>query len=402
MNSLPMVAFLGDQKIAWALDEDLLWIRKACLDQIQETPVFRAATVISAWWPAVVACHPWELENKRVICFADNPPSFYLTVPGFLEAASRVDLWVARSREAASQFQAIGLPVARAPYCADPEVFKPLAIRASIRQELGIPGESFVIGNFHRDSEGADLSRPKLQKGPDRFLEVARGLFKTRPNLRVLLAGPRRHWLRQALAQSGIPCTFAGTITEEDDYPLNILGRDRLNQLYHALDMCVISSRWEGGPYSVLEALFSGCPVISTPVGTARDVLPPELIFRTPEEAVRIVESGLPAESIRHLRKAALQSHTLPALKSALAPMVESLSQTRPDPLLCAKSLAGRVLAKAGFKPRFLPRKLTDLRNILEAVQEEGPSAGETPVEFSLGMREALIQTARHWRTLSR
>ena len=316
---IPCIHLAGWQKIAWALDEDLRWARAALEGSVVFTSLPRARIVLAAWWPAIEAIGAAALRGKTVVCFADNPPAFYLTRPGFAGVAGRVDLWIARSREAFHQFQALGMPVARSPYGVDPQVFRPLDASA-IRQEWEIPGDAFVIGNFHRDSEGSDLSRPKVQKGPDVFLEIARELHRRVPRTMVLLAGPRRHWLLGKLETAGVPVRFAGQKPgTTDDYERNILDRPALNRLYQALDVCVVSSRWEGGPYSVLEAVLAGRPVISTPVGIARDLLPAACLYEAPAEAADLLERHSAAGSlIAPDRQQVLSQHSLEALQASL------------------------------------------------------------------------------------
>jgi len=282
------VHLAGGQKVKWALDEDLRWAQAALEGAVKFTSLPAARIVHAAWWPALTAIGKEALRGKTALCFADNPPAFYLTQPGFPEAMELVDIWIARSREALAQFQSLGLRAELAPYCVDPAIFHPEKMNRSAH---GIPEGAFVIGNFHRDTEGSDLAKPKAQKGPDLFLDIARELHRRVPETFVLLAGPRRHWLRQHLAQAGVPFRFVGQDCVDDDYTINILDRPSLNRLYQLLDVCVVSSRWEGGPYSVLEAAFAGRPIISTPVGIARDVLPSSCLFRSAEEAVALLES---------------------------------------------------------------------------------------------------------------
>ena len=285
------VHLAGGQKVAWALDEDLRWVRRALGDRCRWSTLPPARIVHAAWPAAVNVIPPRALRGKTVVCQADNPPAFYLGTDGFAAAAGRVDLWIARSGEALCQFHLLGLPAVLVPYCVDPSVFRRLQDREAIRRSLGIGPEAFVIGNFHRDSEGADLTRPKMQKGADIFFEIARELARRVPQTTVLLAGPRRHWLLNALRSAGIEVIFAGREPgNADDYTRNILSRERLNELYQALDVCVVSSRWEGGPYSVLEALAAGASVISSPVGTARDVLPDACKFHSVSRAVDLLE----------------------------------------------------------------------------------------------------------------
>lgn len=284
------VHFAGGERVKWALDEDLRHAKEALGNDAVFTGLPAARIVHFAWWLGVLTSGRQALAGKTVVCFADNPPSFYLTQPQFLSAARRVDLWVARTREAHAQFRTLGLPVAQAPYCVDEDVFRPLPDRESLRAQIDLPRDAFVIGNFHRDSDGSNLASPKRQKGADIFLAIAKRLHARLPRTMVLLAGPRRHWLRTELSAAGVPCRFVGAVQDDDDYAVNILPRTRLNELYQALDVCVISSRWEGGPHSTLEALFAGRPVISTPVGISRDCLPGGCLFQTVDEAVSKLE----------------------------------------------------------------------------------------------------------------
>ena len=304
--------FTSGEKIKWALDEDLRMAQESLGDNVVSCSLPPARIVHSAWWPHVMSYGPAALRDKHVICFADNPPSFYLTQPGFVSAARRVDLWIARTREALAQFQILGLPAVSAPYCVDQSIFRPVEAGAALRESLNIPANAFVIGNFHRDSEGNNLSRPKRQKGPDVLIEIARQLYQRLPELIVLLAGPRRHYLKVELEKAGIPFRlFTNVPVEEtDDYEANILSRAKLNELYQLLDVCVVSSRWEGGPHSLLEALFAGRPVISTPVGIARDILPEECLFRTPAEAADLLAA--------HAKDGTLRAPTVQAQEKAL------------------------------------------------------------------------------------
>ena len=43
-----------------------------------------------------------------------------------------------------------------------------------------------------------------------------------------------------------------------------------INELYNLLDLYVVSSRFEGGPQSILECGITKTPIISTNVGIAK------------------------------------------------------------------------------------------------------------------------------------
>jgi glycosyltransferase involved in cell wall biosynthesis len=64
---------------------------------------------------------------------------------------------------------------------------------------------------------------------------------------------------------------------------------------YPRADLVVISSEREGFPYVLIESLLAGCPVISSPVSGAADVLPPQAL--SPDHQVtsltRLISSAL-------------------------------------------------------------------------------------------------------------
>lgn len=153
--------------------------------------------------------------------------------------------------------------------------------RAEIRHKLGLPSDRLIIGSFQKDGSGwGEGDEPKLEKGPDIFCAAARELVKRFP-IHVLLTGPARGYVKKQLAAAGIPFTHHFL----DDYK-------EIGKYYSALDAYIISSREEGGPRAVLEAMAAGVPLVSTRVGMAPDVIiDGENGFLTDIEAVaQIVE----------------------------------------------------------------------------------------------------------------
>ena len=218
--------------------------------------------------------------------------------------------------------------------------------RCGIRSNLGFKEDDFVVGNFHRDSLERDLSLPKAQKGPDLFVELVDQARKLIPNLKVLLAGPRRHWLRGELGRRNISFVFSGKVLEGDDFSVNVLRRGELNRLYAALDCVLISSRWEGGPYAALEALISGRPVISTRVGMSSDLLPERLFSTTGEGADLLARIAKGRGEVTSLREKALVSHSSDALGDALLAAYEGFPEKPSNALSVAKTVSSLVLAR--------------------------------------------------------
>jgi glycosyltransferase involved in cell wall biosynthesis len=328
----------GSEGWGWALDEQQRLAREACTGVVDFSSLEEADVVHSVWWEAVAAIPPARLAGKRVLCNLDNPPSFLLTLPRFRCARQVVSCWVARGREARQQCEALGLPHHFVPYPFDTRAFFPIdrhdvTIRA-LRSRLGIPDGAYVIGNFHRDSEGADLTRPKVQKGADVFAEVARLLRERGHPVYVLLAGPRRHFLRARLTEYGVPHTFVGRVMDGDDLRHNVLPRLELNRLYALLDLCLVTSRWEGGPFSVAEAAAARCPIVSTPVGIALDFLEPCSLYEDIPQAVALIEQDIRERSLRATldpqHERALRCHGPEAVREGFRALYERLADFQP------------------------------------------------------------------------
>ena len=125
------------------------------------------------------------------------------------------------------------------------------------------------------------------------LLQIIATLCKKGYPIHVLLAGPRRHWIKARFREQGIPFTFVGREVSSDDNAFNILDPSTVNLLYQASDLHLITSRWEGGPRGVLEAAAAKTPVLCSPVGIARDMLEPASLFSCFDEAVDRIESDI-------------------------------------------------------------------------------------------------------------
>ena len=134
--------------------------------------------------------------------------------------------------------------------------------RREIRQELGISDQSVVVGSFQKDGEGwGEGLSPKLIKGPDIFLKAIEVLKTQVPNLFVILTGPARGFIKTGLEKLSIP------------YKHLFVDYSQIGKYYHALDVYLITSREEGGPKALLEAMASGVPLVTTRVGQAIDLV---------------------------------------------------------------------------------------------------------------------------------
>ena len=343
------VHFTPGDGMGWALDEDLRQIQVSLNGRVTACAAWDADVIHAPFWQNLEMVAPELLERAFVIAHADNPPFFYVKQPEFACGQRVVDLWIARSREAHEQFQALGLPVEHIPYTIDAETFFSISDKAALRREFGIPEGAYVIANFHRDTEGSDLRTPKLQKSPELLVTILRRLRDAGDSFHVLLAGPRRHWIRGQLRELGIPFTFVGEAgIEGDDFGINILTREKLNRLYNASDLYVVPSRWEGGPQSVMEAAASRCKVLSVPLGLARDILNSDSLFRSVGEAVNKIRGDIEARRLDRTLDGQFSrwqaSHTTETMASGLREVYEYLPERVSKPARRVSRLRGMFL----------------------------------------------------------
>jgi glycosyltransferase involved in cell wall biosynthesis len=132
----------------------------------------------------------------------------------------------------------------------------PPTAQTALRMRNGLVREDFVVGFLAKDTEGE-------RKGSDIFVAAVAEAGKHIPNLAVLTAGPQRSTLQNALESAGVKVIRVGYVIDPE----------RMPDLYNMLDAYVISSRIEGGPVTLLEAMSCGVPVVTTPVGLALDAV---------------------------------------------------------------------------------------------------------------------------------
>ena len=257
-------------------------------------------------------------------------------------------------------------------YAVDTGVFKPVTggedTKEAIRSKYEIPRNAFIISNFMRDSFGHDLLVPKDQKGTELLLEAGRCLAGLGVPVHYLLAGPRRHWIRQMLGRAGIPFTFAGRVTEEDDLASNIQPPEVIRKLYLASDVHLVTSRWEGGPRSVLEAAATKTPILSTPVGAAPDILEQKSLYRSVDEVVEQLLSHYRERSLDETVDAQFRiiqaKHTAAANAPLFRELYENVGRVKPY----------RIVKKWVERPSPPPSLVKRITDLAGAVMGRKPS----------------------------
>jgi glycosyltransferase involved in cell wall biosynthesis len=127
--------------------------------------------------------------------------------------------------------------------------------RAAGRGILAIPEGIPVVGT---------VAVFKPQKSPMDFVETARRVASAIPGSRFVMVGDgeMREATERAVAAIGLSNRFS------------FLGwRAEIPDLLAAFDVFLLTSRWEGLPKVVPQALIAGCPVVATAVDGTREIV---------------------------------------------------------------------------------------------------------------------------------
>ena len=259
---------VGD-RLGWSIDDDRARLvatarrlgygigSNALLRFLRERPVFQH-NHFSALQPRwLESSHRLGLSYFHGRPGTEGYPEFDRAYDALRRNASRIARVQVTHEEMRELVVGAGVPHER--------VFK-IPIGIDLEHFAAAPGRgrsSFVIGSFVKDGVGmGDGFEPKLLKGPDVFVAVVDRLRTGIPALSVVLTGPARGYVRRQLERLGVP------------YRHLVLGsRQELGRVYHDVDVCLVTSRQEGGPKAALEAMASGVPLVSTRVGQAAELV---------------------------------------------------------------------------------------------------------------------------------
>ncbi len=136
--------------------------------------------------------------------------------------------------------------------------------RRSARRALGVPDEGFRIGW---------VGRMTHEKGPDVMLQALALLGDAPVRLSMLGDAARRHQLQRRGEVLGVGgrTTWHGTVAEAASR-------------FPAFDVFVQSSRTEGTPIALFEAMAAGVPVVATSVGGVPHVVSPTEAILVPSD----------------------------------------------------------------------------------------------------------------------
>jgi glycosyltransferase involved in cell wall biosynthesis len=196
-----------------------------------------------------------------------------------IRSLGKFDAVIAVSIPLAERLVRTGVPGNRihvVPNAAPPPT-QPLT-RGAARLRLGIPPEVFMAGWVGRLSK---------EKGPDLFLEA---LARTEPKVHgiILGTGPAYGALRNLEQRRGLAgrVWWAGMVPDAAS-------------LFPAFDCFVLSSRTEGTPIVLFEAMAAGVPIVASAVGGVPDVVSAcEAVLTAPGNAaaLSVAMAGIAAD----------------------------------------------------------------------------------------------------------
>jgi glycosyltransferase involved in cell wall biosynthesis len=124
--------------------------------------------------------------------------------------------------------------------------------RRSVRRELGIPDDAWVV---------CTVGRLAPEKDQAMLVDAVAPLLDERRRLLIVGDGPERDALREQIARTG-----------KGSYVYMTGARSDVERILAASDAFALTSRTEGLPLVLLEAMATALPVISTAVGGIPDL----------------------------------------------------------------------------------------------------------------------------------
>jgi glycosyltransferase involved in cell wall biosynthesis len=161
-------------------------------------------------------------------------------------------------------------------------------------EELGIDFSQPIVGS---------IARLHRQKGIPYLLESAKQLSQEIPGIQFLIVGggPWKDRLTRLKSRLGLESTvhFLG---ERKDVP----------QLLSLFNVVVLSSLWEGLPYSLLEAGALGKPVVATDVNGVKEIITDGktgflVPAKSPEKLAEALRKVIEGKELAHRLGAALK-----------------------------------------------------------------------------------------------
>jgi len=172
------------------------------------------------------------------------------------------------------------------------------------------------------------VGRFDLRKGADVVLQAFRSALRHRPQLRLVFIGPDLG-LPAASGKTGfaqyVERLFPPELRDRVKYHGRMANRD-IAQLRVRCMVTVVPSRWENPGYTLLEAMFQGCPVVCTDAGGCPEIVAHDVTGRlarseNPEsyaaEILAIINDPAGAERLGQAARRYVLEHHAPSAAAA-------------------------------------------------------------------------------------
>jgi hypothetical protein len=142
----------------------------------------------------------------------------------------------------------------------DTQQFRPCqgSEQERLRAQFGIPTGAVSVGFSAKKS-----SDTHNRKGTDTLVRAVVELCRVRSDLVIVMIGPGWGEVVEQQARQGVKCISLPFLLERED----------VARVHRCLDVFWVTSRIEGGPVPLLEAMSSGTCCVTTPVGVVPDLV---------------------------------------------------------------------------------------------------------------------------------
>jgi glycosyltransferase involved in cell wall biosynthesis len=193
--------------------------------------------------------HGWTGHNRRDQCYYFFDKRLLARFPRLIAVSGEIAAELVRTGTRPDRIVTVLNGI-------DHRAFRREAHRvAAAREALGVPAGAFVIGS---------VGRLEPQKRFDVLIDAVGRVRATAPQVHLVIAGDGslRESLAVQIARRGLEgtCRLVGHL-------------DDVSRLHHGIDLFVQSSRYEGTPNAVLEAMALETPVVATNAGGTSELV---------------------------------------------------------------------------------------------------------------------------------
>lgn len=244
-----------DKYTTYIQDADVIWILSNYICDALPLEIYRKKKVITTIHHIV----PWKMDETRI--------NHYKKLDKITDIFHSI---CDKTTEELSKYTK--KKIITIPFWNNQNLYFNINKKQFLREKYKIDSNCYLIGSFQRDTEGSSIESgsflPKLEKGPDIFINAVKYYKSLYSNVKVLLTGRCRQYVMKELQKLGIIYIY-----------FEMVDNKTLNELYNCLDLYIVGSRVEGGPRAINECALAKVPIISTDVGIANNILSEKSIF---------------------------------------------------------------------------------------------------------------------------